>query len=395
MNPPIPLEQGWERLLAMLAPLPAERVPTGEAIGRTLAQPLIARRTQPHADLSAMDGFACAGKGPWTIVGEARAGAGFDGRIEHGEAVRISTGAAIPAGGDRIVIVEEARVDADRLETDAPATPGRHIRRRGFDFAEGDRLLETGERVGPATLALALAAGVGRLAVHRRPVVAIVECGDELVADPDNCPPDRLPASNGAMLEAMVRQAGGLVHRIGPVADRAEAVRDALECGADADLIVTSGGASVGAHDLVKPVLEEMGAEIDLWRVAMRPGKPLLIARLSGRTVLGLPGNPVSSFVTGLLFALPAMRALSGSRHPLPESMPMVLGQPLPEGGARREFRRAILSDGRACPLDERDSSALLSLAKADLLIDRPAGAVAAEAGDIVPCYWLGNGALS
>lgn len=393
MTAPIPLEEAWTRLLSMIEPLGSELVAVDDAVGRVLAEPLVAQRTQPWADLSAMDGFACAGEGPWRITGESRAGQAFDDVVTSGEAVRISTGAAVPEGADRILVVEEALHEGRELAATQAPEPGRHIRRRGFDFAFGDILVEAGQRVSPAGLALARASGSGTLPVSRAPRVALIECGDELVADPRECPDDRLPASNGAMLGAMASQAGAIVQRIGPVADRKSALREAIEAARGNDLIVTMGGASVGDYDLVKPVLEELGADLAFWRVAIRPGKPLLVARWEGTLILGLPGNPVSSFVTSKLFMLPAIRALSGEARPLPVPIPITLRGSLPEGGLRREFHRARLVDGEACPIEERDSSALRALAQADLLIDRPAHADEAKAGTPVPCYRIGNGA--
>jgi molybdopterin molybdotransferase len=393
MTAPIPLEEAWERLFALARPLGSETVPVDEGEGRWLAKDLVARRTQPDADFSAMDGFAVAGSGPWRIVGEARAGFPFGGVIGPGEATRISTGAACPPGTQAIVLIEDAELAGDRLAAEAPE-PGLHIRRRGFDFASGETLLESGRHVGPVEIALARAAGHGSLQVACKPAVAVIECGDELVADPAECPPGRLPASNGAMVAAMVAGLAN-VQRMGPLPDDRALLTQAFAEASGADVIVTTAGASVGAHDHVRGALEDCGAELDFWRVAIRPGKPLLVARLGRRIVLGLPGNPASSFVTAFLFLLPLVRALQGAGNPRPAAMPLTLAGNLPRGGDRREFRRAVLSDNAAHPIEERDSSALRALAAADLLIDRPIGAVAASSGDIVPAYWLGNGGMA
>ena len=394
MSAPIALEAAHERLFALARPLGAETVPLDEAGGRYLAEPLSARRTQPARDLSVMDGFAVAGAEPWRIVGESRAGAPFCGVLASGEAVRISTGAACPEGSEGIVIVEDAAVDNEVLTAEAPQS-SRWVRHRGFDFTKGTRLLEPGTRIGPAQLALARGAGHGALAVARQPSVAIVECGDELVTDPRDCPPDSLPASNGAMVAAMSEAAGARVQRIGPLPDDRAALARAFAHAADADVLVTTAGASVGEHDHVRGALEECGAELAFWRVAIRPGKPLLVAQRGQQLVLGLPGNPASSFVTAFLFLLPLLRALQGAAKALPTALPMPLAQPLPASGQRREFVRALLVDSHALPLEERDSSALRTLAAADLLIDRPIGAAAAQAGTSVPCYWLGNGGIA
>lgn len=390
MSAPIPLEEAWARLLALAPPAAPETIPVDDAAGRWLARPLAALRTQPARDLSAMDGFAVAGPEPWTITGESRAGRPFDGALETGQAVCISTGAACPPGSDAILIVENAEVHDDVLiARDTPSDA--HIRRRGFDFAQGDDLLPAGARIGPAQIALARAAGHGELVVARRPRLAIIECGDELVADPHDAGEDRLPASNGAMVAAMASALVEGLERIGPVADDRAALISAL-AGTEAEVIVTTAGASVGEHDHVKGALEDWGASLDFWRVAIRPGKPLLVASRGTQIVLSLPGNPASAFVTAYLFLLPLLRAMQGACDAAPRSVPLSLAGALPGGESRREFRRARFVNGHAEPLDERDSSALRTLAAADLLIDRPAHASPAAAGDIVQTYWIGNG---
>lgn len=389
----ITLDEAWKRLLGSIEPLDGEDIPVDAAGGRYLREPLRARRTQPYADLSAMDGFAAHGSGPWALIGESRAGHAFSGVLEPHQAVAISTGAALPDGADRIVPVEDARVDGGRLSADPAPEPGRHIRRRGLDFLEGDTLIPAGSRITAPRIALARAAGHGRIGVTRRPRVAILECGDELVADPAACPPDGLPASNGAMLARMAQGAGAEVVRQALVPDRIETLVEAIEGAREADLLVTSGGASVGEHDLVKPGLERLGYTLDFWRVAIRPGKPLIVARRGRQTMLGLPGNPVSSYVTAFLLALSALRRMAGAAEPLPRATMLPLARDLPTGGTRREFLRASLGVHGVEPITERDSSALAALARAELLIDRPIDAPAAAAGTPVPCYWLENGA--
>lgn len=390
----ISLEDAWEQLLALARPLGAETLPVDETAGRYLAADLRARRTQPAADLSVMDGFAVAGPGSWRIVGESRAGTPFGSPLARGDAVRISTGAACPAGTEGIVVIEDATVAGDRL-TASPPEPGRWIRRRGFDFVDGGPLLHKGTPIGPAQLALARMAGYGALDVARQPRVAIVECGDELVPDPENCPPDRLPASNGAMVAVMARGAGATVDRLGPLPDDRAALAAAFDQAGDADVLLTTAGASVGEHDHVRGALADAGWDLAFWRVAIRPGKPLLVATRGPQIALGLPGNPNSSFVTAFLFLLPLLRAMQGATRSLPTATALPLAGPLPAGEDRREFRRARFVDDRAEPLPERDSSALATLAAADLLIDRPIGAPAAGLGESVPCYWIGIGAIA
>lgn len=394
MSALLPLDEAWARLFALVGPAEAETIEVDEAAGRYLAAPLIARRTQPARDLSAMDGFAIAGRGPWVIVGEARAGVPLGRPIGPGQAARISTGAACPDGTEGIVIREDGEVAGDRLlATAAPSSE--HIRRRGFDFASGAPLLESGAPVGPAQIALARAAGHADLTVGRQPRLAIVECGDELVADPREAGDHRLPASNGAMVAAMARPLARAIDPIGPLPDDRAALTEALAQARDADVIVTTAGASVGDHDHVRGALQDWGATLDFWRVAIRPGKPLLVARRGRQLVLGLPGNPASAFVTAFLFLLPLLRAIAGAARPLPAALPLRLAQPLPAGGPRREFRRASLTGAGVVPIDERDSSALLALGQAALLIDRPTGAPAARVGEVVTSYWIGIGGMA
>ncbi|HEX7709784.1 MAG TPA: molybdopterin molybdotransferase MoeA [Sphingomonadaceae bacterium] len=394
---PLELADAQTRLLASIAPLAAESVPVADALGRCLAEPLFARRTQPAADLSAMDGYALrlGEAGPWRLVGESAAGHPFAGVVGPGEAVRISTGALMPDGADAVLLQENAARDGDTLSLNGEGEPAeRHIRRAGFDFRLGDTLLPAGARIGAGQLALAIAAGNAQLAVHRRPSVAVLDSGDELADDPADLAPHRIPASNGAMLVAMCAGLTRAIRRIGPVADSLEALAGALERAGDTDVIVTSGGASVGDHDLVRPALEAWGARIDFWRVAMRPGKPLLVARKGGQIVLGLPGNPVSSYVTAFMFLLPLLRALGGDGNPLPRPVVLPAGADLPAAGPRREFMRARVAVGTVTPLAQQDSSALRSLALANALMERPANAAQTKAGTPVPAYLLENGGI-
>lgn len=397
MNAPLGLEEAQARLLALAPALPAETVATHAALGRILAEDLRAVRTQPPADLSAMDGYALAGEdGPWTLVGESRAGAPYRDVLRPGECVRISTGAMVPPGADRVLLQEDAVDEAGRISAAEPPPPGRHIRPRGFDFHAGDLLLAKGTRITAGRLALALAGGHGALSVTRRVRVAVMDSGDELAPDPADCLPHQVPASNGAMLAAMLEPLGCQVTRIGPVPDAREALAAALAEAEAADILVTSGGASVGDHDLVKPALAAWGAETAFWRVAIKPGKPLLVAtrpRPEGaQVILGLPGNPVSSFVTAFLFALPLVRAAAGDPDALPPSVMMEAGEDLPPVGPRREFLRAVIAGGEVRLAGSQDSSALSALAAADCLVDRPAHSPVLPKGEHVRVFHLRNG---
>ena len=388
----ISVTEALERVLALANPPRPEIVSLADAHGRALLQPAVSRLTQPPFDASAMDGYATSGEGPWDIVGEARAGAPFPKMLATGFAVRISTGAHMPHGADAVLVQEQAQVDGDRLTALEPPQE-RFIRRAGLDFAASDILLEPGTRMSAAQIALARAGGVADVVAHDRPDVAIIECGDELHADPATCEPGGIPATNGAMLATMAREGGAAPHAADPVPDDAQALVRAIEQASEsAPLVVVSGGASVGPHDLVKPALEAAGFSLEFWRVAIKPGKPLLVATRGQTVVLGLPGNPVSSFVTAFFFMVPAIRKLSGAAQCLPRAIPMPLAAALPEGGKRREFLRAAWRDAGVVAADVQDSSALRPLAHAQVLIDRPANTSASEAGAFVPCYPLENG---
>lgn len=402
--PPIPLEEAQARLLALAEPLPIERVDVESAIGRYLSEPLPARRTQPSADLSAMDGYAVTAgdlTGPWRIIGESAAGHPFMGAFGRGEAVRISTGAILPGCAAAVILQEDVARDGETivLAGDAPSPPDKHIRRCGMDFRAGNDVLRAGLRIGPAHGALAIAAGHRHMPVRRMPKVAVIDSGDELADDPETCMDHQIPASNGAMLVSLFRNLTVDARRIGPVADAIEALISAFDDAADCDVIVTSGGASVGDHDLVRPALEQWGANLDFWRVAIKPGKPLLVAtrELTSRRqiIIGLPGNPASSMVTAYHFVLPLLRALLGASAPLPLQIRTRLGAPLRACGSRREFLRAHWDGEMVVPMSLQDSGALAALAASNVLIDRAAHAPEAQAGETVTVFLLQNGGIA
>lgn len=392
------LEEAQSRLLA-LAPVTRSIDHDIKPFGlkRYLARDITATRTQPPADLSAMDGYAVTpGAGPWRLVGESRAGAPFGEALDPGQCVRISTGAHVPQGSDRVLLQEDARVSGSAVTaTDLPP-PGKHIRKAGFDFRAGDSVLAKGTALTPATLALAASAGHGTLPCFDAPSVAVLDSGDELVPAGEPCGPHQIPASNGVMLGAMLYPFVGQVGVLGPVPDDRNALAAALKRAEDSQILITSGGASVGDHDLIQQALKDWGADIAFWKVAIKPGKPLMVATREAawgrQVILGLPGNPVSSFVTAFLFALPLVRASMGDPSPLPRSVMMTAGEALPAVGRRREFLRAI-SDGQSVRLaGSQDSSALTALAGADCLIDRPANAPAVAPGEAVRVFPLRNG---
>ena len=382
----LPVAEAQARLFAMARPVAPERVPLRQAAGRWAAEDVRALRTQPAADLSAMDGYAIRFAdlpGPWHVVGESAAGRPFGGEVGRDEAARIFTGAAMPAGADTVLIQEEAARtgDALRLAGEGPAHRGRNTRRRGLDFDQGDVLVRAGERWTPARIAVAATGGHGDLPVRAPVRIAIAATGDELVPAGTPVTGAQLPESNGVMLAAMLADLPVEIRDLGILPDRLDALRDAFAA-VQADLLVTTGGASVGDHDLVRPALEAAGGTTDFWRIALRPGKPMMAGRLGKALVLGLPGNPVSAFVTATLFVRPLVARLAGAADPLPSTTTATLGEPLPANGGRTDYLRAELRDGRAYASTIQDSSMLLTLARSTCLIVREPHAPAARDGD-------------
>lgn len=391
----LPVDDAIARIVGNVVPLDVETVPLDQAVGRTLAEPLAATRTQPPFPASAMDGYAVRAADtqqvPVTlkIVGISAAGHGFGGTLGPGEAVGLSTGAPMPNGSDAVLIKENAEaVRDDTIVANVPAQSGRHIRLPGMDFRAGDVLLAAGQRMGAREIALAAAMNFPTVPVRRKPKVAIIATGDELVRPGEEPGPDQIVASNDAGLAAFARINGAEPYEIGIAVDDAIAIGNAIDAALaiPADILVTLGGASVGDHDLVQAALVDKGMALEFWRIAMRPGKPLMFGRLGDTRVLGLPGNPVSSIVCALLFVQPLIDALVGApvRDP---SEAAVLGSDLKENDNRQDYLRAKLeNDGgglpRATAFSEQDSSGLAVLTKADCLIVRPPHVPAATAGD-------------
>jgi molybdopterin molybdotransferase len=396
----LPVDDALARLLAGAATLPAETAPLHDAAWRVLAEPIAALRTQPPFDASAMDGYAvraadiAALPASLSVIGEAPAGRRFAGKVGSGEAVRIFTGAPVPDGADTILLQEDARAsdDGQTVEALESTARGRHVRRAGLDFREGDALLPAGRILDPAALSLAAAANHDTLPVVARPRVAILATGDELLPPGSRPGPDQIIASNGYGIAALVRADGGEPLDLGIVPDRKDAMAAAVERARRerAHVIVTLGGASVGDHDLVHGVLTGLGMTLDFWKIAMRPGKPLMVGRLGGVHVLGLPGNPVSSLVCAHLFLRPLLAKLGGCEF-APDIRDAVLGEATKANDHRRDYVRARTDerDGRlvAAPFPTQDSSMLRTLAEANCLIIREANAPAAEQGE--PCRVL------
>jgi molybdopterin molybdotransferase len=384
----ISVEEAQARLLALASPLPAIALPLSETVGHYLVEGVIARRTQPAANLSAMDGYAIRFadmRGPWRIIGESAAGRPFGGEIGTGEAVRIFTGAHVPNCADSILIQEEAARDGSALTLNGEGPPrsGTHIRSIGGDFGEGDTLLEAGERIHAGAIAAAAMAGYDALKVGGRPTVSIIASGDELLPPGEPCDAAHIPSSNNVMLTAMLSKLPCTVEDKGIVADRLADLEAMLRGCAGSDIIVTSGGASVGDHDLVQQALHNVGAEIDFWKVAMRPGKPVMAGRLGGAIVLGLPGNPSSAFVTAFLFLLPLVRHLAGSKAPFPKLRTARLAHDLPTGGLRTDYWRATTENDEISIFSRQDSGLLHPLTRANALLINPANVSARPAGSM------------
>ena len=386
------IEEARARMLAQVGTLGAESAPTEQAHGRVLAHPVDAFRDQPPFASSAMDGWALRAADAresvlLSVVGESAAGRGYDGVLSAGQAIRIFTGAAVPQGADTVVIQEEAERVGDQVRL-GPAAPNDNIRPQGGDFRAGQRLLEAGVRLDPWRLSLAAAAGRGSLSVARRPRVAVLCTGEELVRPPVEPGPWQIFESGSAALVALIESWGGLAWRLAAARDEKQAVIEAVS-GVEADLIVTVGGASVGDYDLVKPALSEMGLELFVQTINIRPGKPTWFGRLGdGRPVLGLPGNPASALVCAELFLKPVVRGMLGA-DPEPKFVKARLAQPLRGNGPRDQLMRVLLVNDEtgtlvAQALADQDSSLVTVFAQADGLLRRPAGAGPAAAGDLV-----------
>ena len=385
----LPVDEAQQRLFALGAPVAVETVELAAAAGRWAACNIAALRSQPAQDLSAMDGYAIRFAdlpGPFTLIGESAAGHGFAGAVGAGETVRIFTGAAMPNGADTVLVQEEASREGTRviLAGDGPSAPGRNVRHKGLDFSDGDLLVTRGERLTPARIALAAIAGHGTLLVNRRVRVAILTTGDELV--PPGAPVDagQVPEANGVMLAAHLGDLPVDLSLPAILPDQLDLITGAIAA-INADIIVTIGGASVGDHDLIRPAIEAAGGTIDFWRVALRPGKPMLAGRIGSTVILGLPGNPVSAFVTAHLFLRPLIAALAGAANPLPRTTMALLGEPLPANDQRQDYLRARWATGRVISAAKQDSSLLQTLAQADCLIVRAPFAPAVEPGEMVP----------
>lgn len=389
----LPVDQALAAILARVPPVVAERVALSDAVGRVLAAPVVAGHDQPPFDASAMDGYAlraadAAENARLHVIGMSQAGAGFAGLVGPGEAVRIFTGAPLPQGADTVIMQEEARRDGEFVSFAAPARLGHSVRPKGNDFATGDMLIASGTRITPMQIAVAAAANCPRLDMARRPRIGLVATGDELVLPGTLLGPDQIVASNSFGLAAMLAPYAETIDDHGIIADDAALLRQRLAAvfAADPDILITTGGASVGEHDLVQDALKDLGVSLDFWRINMRPGKPLMFGTRGKTLVFGLPGNPVSAMVTAIVFIKPALRAWLG--HAEPEHWRLPLLAPTPPNSARRHFMRARLVHGDdglgLLPISQTDSGHTSSLALADMLIVQPEHDPGHEAGTLV-----------
>lgn len=382
----ITVEDALARCLALAPALGTQTVTLRQALGRFMAAPAVAQLTQPPFAASAMDGYALGAAATidarFTVIGEAGAGHAFAGHLAPDQATRIFTGAPLPAGAVTIAIQEDVTAQGDHITLNAAAKPGDNIRPKGQDFQQGQTL---GPRVlRPNDLALLAAMNIPTVTVTRRPVVALIATGDELVMPGEDPGPDQIIASNTFALAAMIEFAGGEARMLPIARDTEASLRTVFSLTEGADLIVTIGGASVGDHDLVGKVAADLGLERAFWKIAMRPGKPLMAGRILGVPMLGLPGNPVSAIVCGHLFLLPMLRAMLGRSDCAPPVLQASLGTDQPANGPRTHYMRARLADGVIAPFDRQDSALLSILTEANALLIRPMNDPRRLAGDVV-----------
>jgi molybdopterin molybdotransferase len=397
----ISVNEAIERIISAFKPLAPEIVPVANGYGRVLAENAVARMSQPPFPVSAMDGYAVrsadapAAGAVLTVIGTAPAGRPFSGYVDSGSCVRIFTGGVIPDGTDCVVIQENVEcLDGDQIRLGVAAEHSRNIRRAGLDFSLGEILVATGQRLTARDLSLIAAGDIPELKVHRRPCIAIAATGDELTLPGARKNKGEIVASTGYALAAMIETWGGSATYLGIVPDSEEAISALPDRARDADLLVTLGGASVGDHDLIQKALMARGLQIDFWKIAMRPGKPLLFGRVGAMPLLGLPGNPVSSIVCSVLFLKPAIKAMLGEKREVVHQYAR-LTAPLAANDSRHDFLRAKLKyqtdEVFVTAMPVQDSSMLLNLARADALIMRPPNAPAVPAGGMVEIFSLSD----
>jgi len=392
----ISVEEAWSRILGGIKPLEKQEIPIAEALGRTLAEDIRAERTTPANDSSAMDGYAVRFDDlenlpeKLEIIGEVPAGSPFPGSVGKNQCVRIFTGGIVPKGADTVVIQENTKRNGDTVSILKAPEKGRNIRKAGMDFTRGDVLVEAGKPLNERDISLISAGNHGTIKVFRRPTVALIANGDELVSPGGKLIPGSVINSNTPALSALVQTVAAEVLSAEIVADDLAAIRHAFQGAAAADLIVTLGGASVGDYDYVLEAFKAAGGTMDFWKIAMKPGKPLMFGKLAGKPVFGLPGNPNSAYVTAFLFLLPVLRALQGQALAKPHSFPARAGADIPKTGDRELFLLSALSFSDedasfiATPHPRQDSARMSTLQSSHALIRRQPFQEAARAGEIV-----------
>jgi molybdopterin molybdotransferase len=391
----LPVFEALDRILKLAKPTSRETVALVDAMGRALAKDIAAKRDQPPFLASAMDGFAVRHadlqQTPTTlnVVGVSAAGKRYTGKLKKGQAVRILTGAPVPGGADTVIIQENVSVEGACIVIHEVPEAGKNIRFKGLDFKSGSVLVQSGQMIRPRLIGLAAAANAGHVVVHRKPRVTLFTTGDELVMPGKKPNADQIVSSNSLTLQAFADKWGAQVHNLGIIKDSPRAIRAAITKGLQSDILLTTGGASVGDHDYVQSCLQDCGFKIDFWKIALRPGKPLMFGHRGSTVVLGLPGNPVSAIVCARLFLRPFILKMLG----LPDAEESLFAEvmaPLPANDGRQDFIRAKLersSEGLrfATPFARQDSSMQRVLAEAGCLIIRPPHAPAAKAGDKLP----------
>lgn len=394
----ISVDEALARILSAVETQPAEQVSLNEAVGRTLAHDIVSRRTQPPKPMSAMDGYAVRAEDlkavptELKIVAEIPAGASYAGVIQSGQAARIFTGAPLPPGADTIVIQEDTERTGDTVKIDVSPKKGAYVRPAGLDFSDGETLLTAGKVLNARDVGLAAAMNVPWIMVRRKPRIAILATGDEVVMPGDPVGPDQIVSSNALALSAAVTVLGGDPILLGIAADDREALKDMARGADGADLLVTTGGASVGDHDLVQSVLGDSGLEVDFWKIAMRPGKPLIFGKMNQTLMLGLPGNPVSTIVCATIFLAPAVRTMLGQSGTSGNTtFQAELGIDVSENDRRQDYLRASMEIGPqgqriVTPFPKQDSSMLRLLQQADCLVIREPHAPALPKGARVSC---------
>ncbi len=395
----MPVEEARARILSGAKPLAAETVALAESLGRVLAKPLATKRDQPPFNASAMDGYAvrvadvAAAPVSLKVVGTSAAGHAFRGRMKAGEAVRIFTGAPVPAAADAVVIQENTQADGSAVTVLQPVREQQNVRERGLDFHLGETVLPAGICMNSRDIGLAAAMNCGFVSVRRKPVVAVMATGDELVLPGDRPRAEQIVSSNSNALAGMAQIFGAEVINCGIVPDNLKATERAIRKMWKADVLVTTGGASVGDHDFIQQALKNTGVKIDFWKIAMRPGKPFMYGRKGKQHVLGLPGNPVSALVCARLFLAPLLRVLQGLPHNDSHVLARLSHAMAPNDG-RQDYvraRLAIAPDGTrtATSFDKQDSSMQRLFREAECLIIRPPNAPESAAGELVPIFLL------